>query len=247
MESKVEDVKQSAMTIDQLKSTAPPEGQEWCAYTYLLLPEPKNDIFGVIKILCYGRTRDEVDTILQAMFDSDELEHNIPFIRVRPTGKYSYIVPGNDPHAEKAAYNTETQEYVNAVEDKVTTKRKEQARGMRRRMKKLQEEAQDEEEDDPNSYEVYAHHRVKAMSIKSWLSSQEKVLKEQKKHMVESTKKFQDLERRFPKYKRQFNEELKGNVAEEEANEKEELTEANADVPQEEQGKGKEEASEWVT
>lgn len=233
MESLSKEITEQAITTRELHSTTPPDGQLYCGYVYLLDPEPKNGMYGIIKPLCFGNSQKEVDGIVQAMLDSGQLEPHLPRIRNRPVGKWQYIVAGNDPKAEQAAYNTETQEYVTGAESQLTQKRKESAKQMHRKMKQLQQEAKDITEDDPESYEVYAHNRVREMSVSSWLKEQKRVIAEQEKSLVKANKKRVNLERKYPKYKLQFNKEMTGNVVEEES---EKTTSSNE--------KGKEEETE---
>lgn len=214
-EGRNEYVQETKVSTDELQRTLPPQEQEWCAYTYLLLPAPQENVHGVIKILCTGRSEEHVRSTIQAMFDSGQLEAGLPFVRIRPTGRWHYIIPGNDPRAEVNAYNTDNKEFVTGAESQITGKRKQQAKDVRMRMKQLEREAKDQSEEDPKSYEVYAHLRVKEQSIKSWLKIEEKAVAEQKQHLVEANRRRIALEREMPAYKRQFEKELSINKAEE--------------------------------
>lgn len=212
-EETTEFMKQSSMTPKELQKTTPLPGQEWCAYTYLLLPEPQNNVYGVIKIVGFAESEDELRQLIAAMFDSGELEENLPFVRIRKTGFYSYIVPGNDREAETLAYNTEDNEYVGEAQRQLAEREKKSIKSIQRQMKKLKKESQYYYEDDPESYEVYAQARAQEESVTSWLKQQEKIIAEQKKNLVKASKRRKDLARRFPLYPRRFDAEAKGDYS----------------------------------
>lgn len=205
-------VERNVFTVDSLQKTTPLVHQEFCAYTYLLLPEPTNNVYGVLKVICTGNSVEACENIIKEKIEKGDLEAQLPFISVVPTGRYRYIHPGGDPHNVKDVYNTVTKEVVHTERDKFVEKRKQRAQEMEKREEEIRQDAQAKLEKDPESYETYAHLTVKENGINAYIKEQQRLIDKQKKVLVETTKKRQTLDRKFPKYKRQFAAEVKKDI-----------------------------------
>ncbi len=144
----------------KLTNTPCLKGQEYCAYTFLLIPNPQTDNYGVIKVVMFGTTMEEVEEEVKKMLDDGRLEKDLPFIRICRTGDYRYLKAGGDDRDAKESYNLETQETVIAAQKLMQDKRKKKVKEMKQREKDLKQEAEDEREADPNSFEVYAYFRT---------------------------------------------------------------------------------------
>lgn len=204
---------EKGITADDLQPTKPINGQEWCAYTYILFPENVNENRGVIKVICTGPSEEYVTEKVEQMLASGDIEAIVPFVRISPTGRYKFINPGGDKRDKTDVYNTQTKEAVVKTRENLFKKQQEEMKTLMERQKMLEKEAKEEEQRAPDSYEVYANYRVKEDSIKSWLKLQEKEIAKQKLNLLECTKKRQTLDKTHPQLARRFKKEYNNNVS----------------------------------
>ena len=190
--------------IPKLHNSPSPKGQEWCAYTFLLIPNPQTDNYGIVKVLCFGTTKQEVEKQVHEMLDDGRIEKGIPFVRVCPTGVYRYLKAGGDDRDMKESYDLNTKESIIESSQLIADKRKKEMREMKDRMDELKSEAKDERKQDPDSYEAYIFHRNQldmSRQREKQLSSEVEVLK---KILLKATKEVKRIESQHGNYKLKF-------------------------------------------
>lgn len=194
-----------------------PKGQEWSAYTFLLVPNPTTDNYGICKTLCFGRTSKEVETEVQAMLDDGRVEKGLPFIRVCPTGMYRYLKAGGDDRDLKESYDLNTKEAIAESSNLLAEKRKREMKEMKEKMDDLRDEAKDERKQDPDSYETYIYHR----NTMNMSRQREKQLKSEldflMKLMTKASKESTRIERLHGNFKIRYQQQFKSAPKDEEA------------------------------
>lgn len=201
----------------KLHNTPCLKGQEWCAYTFLLIPKAKiseaSDNYGVAKVICFGTTSKEVEKIVQEMLDDGRIEKGLPFIRVSPTGWYRFLKAGGDDRDLKESYDLNTKEAIVDTSNLLAEKRKREMREMKERMDELKGEAKQERKAEPDSYEVYAYHRTQF----DMSSQRERQLKAELEFLqgikLKAQKAFTRIEREHGNFKLKFNKECKTTAA----------------------------------
>lgn len=202
-------IQKGGFTHKDLKPTRPVPTQIYCAYTYLLLPEIVNGTAGIIKILCTAPSEEECDKILQAMFESGELELEIPFVRVCPTGIYKYLRAGGDPKDDKEVYNDTLKKNVTQEREKLLQAKKKEKESIDRRFDALQKESQENIVASEDTFDNYATVKNTELSLRSFINNQERELRKLKKKLVDATKRRVTLDRKYPKFARLYKEKSK--------------------------------------
>lgn len=188
----------------QLHATRAVPKQDYCAYVYLIALEPKDNVHGIIKVLCTGESIKECEQIIAAMFNSNELEHHLNFIRIAPTGSWRYLIPGGEPTAEKDVFNIQTGSTTANFGKEVDERRRKQNRELKEKVELLIKESEEAVEDDPNSYETYMFQRVKNTGANQQIQELKKEKKRMEKLAKDSSNKLTRLESEFPEYKQRF-------------------------------------------
>lgn len=194
--------------IPNLHHTKSPVGQEFCAYTYLLIKEPKTPQYGVIKILCTGSSAMEVEQKVAAMMKSGELEPEIPFVSIRRTGHYSYLVAGGDPKVVKEGVDVQTGELVNEVKKTTADKRKKEMKEMERRLDDLAESGQEKAEASSDPFDTYKYHRIQASMVTQRMKQLEDELEYIKKIKKKAATNIVQLERQHGNFRMRFEKEM---------------------------------------
>lgn len=194
----------SEESIPKLHNSPAFKGQEWCAYTFLLIPNPQTDNYGICKVLCFGSTQQAVEKLVYEMLDDGRIEAGIPFIRVCPTGMYRYLKAGGDDRDLKESYDLNTKTSVIESSKLIAEKRKKEMREMQERMNDLKEEAKEERKQDPDSYEAYVFHRNQldmSRQREKQLSSEVELLK---KIMSKASKEAKRIESQHGNFKLKY-------------------------------------------
>jgi hypothetical protein len=148
----------------KLHYTTPLKGQEWCAITYLLVPEPKTSTYGTIKIICFGATCEEVDKIVGEMIVDGRLEKSLSFIQVIRTGDWRKLVAGGEKSSETVTMNTEDGTILSEVRKEAAKRNADATRELNARLKEVQEEAAGRVHEKP--YDEYVKFRTqRSMAI----------------------------------------------------------------------------------
>lgn len=197
--------------LPNLHPTPPPQGQTYCAFTYLLVKDPKTPEYGILKVLCTGSTKKEVETTVATMMKSGELEPEIPFVSIRRTGYYTKIVAGGDPAVPKDNIDVQTGEVVNEIKKEAAEKRKKEMKEMERRLDDLAESSKEKADSASDSFETYKYHRVQAMMVTQRIAQLETELKEVQKVKKKAATKIVQLEREFGTYPHRFEKEMEKN------------------------------------
>lgn len=196
------------MSVGNLKVTKPISGQEWCAFVYLLVKEPKDGLYGVVKMICTGSSMAEVENRVIEMIDKGEIEKDLPTICIQKTGYYRYLAAGGDPNAQKEAYNVNTKEKIIEPRKIAAERRKEQIAETNRQMEELREESEKGRDQNPDSYENYKFYKVQVGMIDPYIKKAEMELEELKKTKAKSIKEVQRVERQFGNYRLKFEKEI---------------------------------------
>lgn len=213
MEEQKTQIISSGVSIDNLKITPSPSGQEYCAFTYLLVKDPKTPCYGIIKVLCTGRTMEEVETRVTEMMDNGTLEKEIPFVKITKTGGYRYLIAGGQDDDPKEAYNLQTKEKIVEPRKMLAERRKQQMKDMNEQMEDLRKESQEERETNPDSYEVYKFYKVQLDMIDPYIKRAEAELKKLIETKKKSINNVQRVERQFGNYRLRYEKETRGEAA----------------------------------
>lgn len=161
----------------KLQSTKPEKGQEWCAITYLLVPEPKTSTYGTLKVLCFGSTCEEVETILGDMMKDGRVEKSLPFMQIIKTGDWRKLVAGGEKSDTTASMNTEDGTIVAEVQKEKAKRNADAAKELDARMKEVQAEAEGKTVESPyDEYARYRTQRVMAIQRKKQLEEDLKLV-----------------------------------------------------------------------
>ena len=191
-------------TLKDLKSSKPLDGQEFCAYVYLLSQEPVNNIHGLFKVIATGSSSDAVQNTITKMIDQGKLEANLPHINIGPTGTYGRLMSGEDPKAERDVYNTSTKRVVTQIENEITEKRKAAANEVKEATKRVQEESKQNIADDPESYETYTAHRGRLVTVSTRLKQLEGELEFLKNIKKKTILAIREVEKKHAPYKLKY-------------------------------------------
>jgi len=196
--------------VPQLFHSPAPEGQEWSAYTFLLIKEPKQDIYGACKTVCFGRTRIEVENQVKEMLATGKIEPQVPFVRVCRTGMWRYLKAGGDDRDLKEAFDIKSKQAVVETAKAIADKGKEEIRTLKEREKELLAESKSDHKSDPDSFETYAYYRQQFQIASQRKTQLEKELKKINKLREKSTAEKTRLERQFGNYEGRYERMLKG-------------------------------------
>lgn len=194
----------------KLHPTPPVPGQEYVAYTYLLIKEPKTPEYGILKIICTGPTRENVEDRVAKLIKTGEIEPEIPFVSVRRTGRYHPIIAGGDPKVLKDGVDVQTGQIYGEAKKVAAEKRKAEMKEMERRMDDLSQSSQ-EKVKTSDDFEQYKYFRVQAMMAQQKEKQLEEELKNVKKIQQKAGKGIIQLERQFGTFKQRFVDEMETN------------------------------------
>lgn len=160
-----------------LHHSKPVAGQEWCAYTYLLLQEPQGNNYGTIKVIGTGPTEADVTKMVADFFNDGNLESHIPFVRVSPTGMYRHLVAGGDDRDRKEAYDIQSRQHIVSAQQAAADQRRKEMNGIQERIADLKDEVvAPEAKRDP--FENYIYYRQQHMLAIQRVNALRKELKQ---------------------------------------------------------------------
>jgi hypothetical protein len=194
-----------------LPSTSAPTGQEYCAYTYSLVKEVKHGVYGVFKVLCTGRSMSEVEHMVAEMFKRKQIEPDIGFVSIRPTGHYDYLIPGGSEKKNKEAVRVQTGELVREIFDDRNDAKKAEMKEMQTRVDALQEESAGKTKEIPDDYKQYKFYRAQSMMAEQRLKQIKVETTHIKSVKAKGQKAMEQLVRQHGNFPRRFEEETEGN------------------------------------
>uniref|UniRef100_A0A6C0CF85 Uncharacterized protein n=1 Tax=viral metagenome TaxID=1070528 RepID=A0A6C0CF85_9ZZZZ len=194
-----------------LPSTSPPTGQEYCAYTYSLVKEVKHGIYGVFKVLCTGRSMQEVEHIVAEMFKKKQIESDVGFVSVRRTGYYDYLIPGGSETKNKDVVRVQTGELVREIFDDRNEAKKAEMKEMTERVDALQEEAAGKTKSIPDDYQQYKFYRAQCMMADQRLKQIKAETDHIKSVRAKGQKAMQQLVSQHGNFPHRFDAEAEGN------------------------------------
>jgi hypothetical protein len=197
--------------LPNLHSTPSAPGQEYCAFTYLLIKDPKTPEYGIIKVLCTGPTIDDVQQRVASMMKSGQIEPEIPFVAIRRTGRYVRLIAGGDPKVLKEGVDVQTGQLVNEVKKMNVDKRKAEMKEMDRRLDELKESSEEKATTAPDPFEAYKYSRVQAMMAAQRSSQLEDEMKEVNKIKKKAANSISRIESQYGTFKKRFEQEMDTN------------------------------------
>lgn len=157
----------------KLHYTVPLKGQEWCAITYFLVPEPKTTTYGTLKVICFGSTCEEVEKTIGEMIVDGRLEKSLSFIQVIKTGDWRKLVAGGEKSDMTLKMNIEDGTILSEVRKETAKKNADAARELDARIKQVQEEAKGNITQSPyDEYKRYRTQRTMAIERRKQLTEE---------------------------------------------------------------------------
>lgn len=191
----------------KLQNTPPEKGQEWCAVTYLLVPEPKTSTYGTFKIICFGSTCQEVEATLSKMMKDAKVEKALPFIQIIKTGEWRKLVAGGEKSDVSVSMNALDGTILSEVHKERSRRNAEATREMEEQMNRVKEEAAGKNFETP--YEEYERFRTQLnMAIQKQLQL-EKDLKQVKQARGNAITKLKVIESQHGNFRLKFDQEYK--------------------------------------
>jgi hypothetical protein len=191
----------------QLHNTPPEKGQEWCAFTYLLVPEPKTSTYGTVKILCFGSTDREVEAIVGEMMKSGELERSIPFVQVVKTGHWRKLVAGGEKSDVAVTMNAMDGTILSEVHKERARRNADATRELDEQMRRVKEESEGKNFETP--YEEYCRFRTQITMAVQRERQLEQELKQVKQARGNGITKVRQIEREYGTFRLKFDKEYK--------------------------------------
>jgi hypothetical protein len=195
----------SEISAKNLKTTKPVPGQEHFAYVNIMVKEPKNNIYGVMKVLCTGPTEEWVTDKVHWMFNEGLLEKELPGgVKYGLTGQYGILKGGIDENDNVEVYNTATREVVGESDQLIAEKRKAAAKELQDAERRMKEESKEAVKNDPDSFDTYSMYRGMYHTAATRVKQLEGELEHIKKLRNKAAKNLRRIEQTHANYKLKY-------------------------------------------